>query len=101
MSPEQAQGFRVDARSDLFSLGVVLFEMLTGRPPFGGPTVGSAIASILRDEPPLVSKGHPGVPPELDRIIATALRKAPDRRYQDADHLLADLQQVSARTFVR
>ena len=99
MSPEQAQGFRVDTRTDLFSLGVVLFEMLTGHPPFGGPSIGSAIASILWDEPSLVSKQRPGVPAELDRIIATALRKDPDRRYQDADHLLADLQQVAAGRF--
>ena len=71
MSPEQAQGLRVDGRSDLFSLGVVLFEMATGRPPFGGSSVGSAIASILRDEPPPVSKQGRGIPAELDRIVAT------------------------------
>jgi Tfp pilus assembly protein PilF len=91
MSPEQAQGLSVDGRTDLFSVGVVLFEMVSGRPPFTGATGAATVASILRDQPPRIvgTAGH--IPLELVRIIDRALSKNPDERYQRAEDLLADL----------
>ena len=93
MSPEQARGEKVDARTDLFSLGVTLYEMLAGRGPFTGATPGELIASILRDEPPPLSLLSPETPPELDRIISQALQKNRAERYQTAAALLTDLKQ--------
>src|SRR5262245_47559077 len=78
MSPEQVRGKSVDARSDLFSLGVVIYEMVAGRSPFEGETVSDLIASILKSEPqPLVSHS-PDAPPELERIVTKALSKDRD-----------------------
>ena len=72
MSPEQAEGKQVDSRSDLFSLGVVLYEMTTGSRPFAGDTAASLISSILRDTPSSVTDNRPDVPAELDRVIQRA-----------------------------
>src|SRR5262249_7834308 len=76
MSPEQARGQPVDARTDIFSLGVVIFELLTGHLPFGGSTIYEIMASILSDrEAPPPSRYSPEVPAELDRIVGKTLRK--------------------------
>ena len=76
MSPEQARGLNVDARTDIFSLGVVLYEMLAGRVPFAGETVTDVLASILMVEPPPLSRSAPGVPVELEDVVTKSLRKA-------------------------
>jgi tetratricopeptide (TPR) repeat protein len=94
MSPEQARGEKVDARTDLFSLGVMLYEMVAGRAPFVGATTSEMIAAILRDEPPPLTSHAPDAPPELERIIGQALRKNREERYQTAADLLADLKQL-------
>ena len=82
MSPEQAQGKKVDTRSDIFSFGVVLYEMLTGLRAFGGDSALSTLSAILRDEVPPVAATSPDVPPQLDLVIARCLRKLPDDRWQ-------------------
>jgi len=82
MSPEQAEGKRIDARSDIFSFGAVLYEMLTGRRAFTGETKMSILAAILHHEPPPLAGLIPDVHPELARIVARCLRKDANRRYQ-------------------
>ena len=96
MSPEQAEGRAVDHRSDVFSLGVVLYEMSTGRQPFIGDTSLSVLSSILKDTPRPVTELNPALPQELSRIIRRALAKDPERRYQDARDLRSDLEDVQA-----
>jgi serine/threonine protein kinase len=96
MSPEQAEGRSVDARSDLFSLGVVLYEMATGRRPFTGETNLSVLSSILRDTPRSVTEINAALPRDLERIIRRALAKDPERRYQDARDLRHDLEDLKA-----
>ena len=91
MSPEQARGQKMDARTDIFSLGVVLYEMLTGRVPFGGQTMTDVLASILMLEPPSLSQSAPDAPEELQRIVHHALRKDKEERYQTTAELLTDL----------
>jgi serine/threonine protein kinase/predicted Zn-dependent protease len=97
MSPEQARSEDVDARTDVFSLGVLLFEMVTGRSPFAGTTASEVIAAILRDEPPPLTELLAGAPPELERIIKKTLRKDRAERYQTAQGLLADLKELNQR----
>jgi TolB-like protein len=91
MSPEQARGLEVDARSDIWSLGVVLYEMVTGRMPFEGATMSDVIAAVLDHEPAPLARYSPEVPPGLERIIRKALAKDTDERYQTAKDLLVDL----------
>ncbi len=94
MSPEQARGQTVDARTDLFSLGVVLYEMLAGGPPFTGDTAGDVIAEILKTEPPALASRLPDASPELERIAGRALRKDRTERYQSADEMAAELKSL-------
>ncbi|HXP39935.1 MAG TPA: protein kinase [Candidatus Acidoferrales bacterium] len=92
MSPEQARGIAVDARSDIFSLGSVIYELVTGRAAFVGETTSDVIAEILKAEPPPPVEFAPELPPEIERIIARALRKDRSTRYQTVKDLLIDLQ---------
>jgi serine/threonine-protein kinase len=91
MSPEQVRGQAVDARSDLFSLGVVLYEMVTGQLPFDGETTSDVLAAILKSEPPVLASLLPTAPAGIQRIINLALCKERGGRYQTAHELLHDL----------
>lgn len=93
MSPEQARGLSVDARSDIFSVGVILYEMLAGRPPFAGTTPRDVANAIAEDNPTPISKAAP-VPPEFERIVNKTLNKDKSERYATAENLLKDLKQL-------
>lgn len=93
MSPEQARGLDVDWRTDIFSLGVMLYEMVAGRRPFEGATVGETIAATLRDKPPPLA-AYVAAPAELERILAKALSKERAARYRSARALCDDLQRL-------
>src|ERR1700689_3238861 len=95
MSPEQIQGVEADARSDIFSFGVMLFEMVTGKRSFEGKTQASIVGQILAVDPPSVSTLRPQTPPGLDRVIRLCLDKDPDERIQTAHDLKLQLQAVA------
>ena len=94
MSPEQAQGKAVDQRSDVFSLGIVLYEMATGERPFHGDTSLSVLSAILKDSPESLTERKPQFPRDLARIVRRCLAKEPERRYQSAIDLRNDLEDL-------
>lgn len=97
MSPEQVRALDVDERTDIFSLGVVLYEMITGKAPFARATVGDTIAAILQSEPEPIELSEPVVQEGLQRIIARALHKDRDERYQAMGDLLSDLRSLGTK----
>lgn len=94
LSPEQARGEKVDARSDVYSLGCVLYEILTGEPPFVGDSPVAVAYQHVREDPVPPSARHEGVTPELDAVVLKALAKNPDNRYQTAAEMRGDLVKV-------
>ncbi|HSP92538.1 MAG TPA: serine/threonine-protein kinase, partial [Vicinamibacterales bacterium] len=96
MAPEQVQGARADARSDIFALGCLLFEMLTGRMAFAGSTMAETLAAILSAPVPEVSAAAADAPPELERIVGRCLEKQPGQRFQSASDLAFALRSLTA-----
>src|ERR1700757_3573260 len=92
MSPEQARGQPTDARSDIFSFGAVLYEMITGKPAFQRHTKADSISSVLNQQPPAITKIVRGAPAGLQRVIDRCLEKQPERRYPNAAELASALQ---------
>src|ERR1700752_1168636 len=96
LSPEQARGERVDARSDLYSTGCLLYELLTGRPPFTGDSPGALAYQHVRENPVPPSRVDPSPPPWSDSIVLKGMAKSPNDRYQSAAEIQADLQRASS-----
>lgn len=100
LSPEQARGENVDARSDLYSAGVLFYELLTGRPPFTGDSPVAIAYQHVREDPAPPSTSEPDLPPDLDAVVLKALAKNPDNRYQSAQEMRDDLDRVLGGTKV-
>lgn len=94
MAPEQLEGKPADSRTDMFAFGALLYEMLTGRPAFGGDSKASTVAAIMGSEPPPLSDGMAEVPPLVDRIVTACLAKDPEDRFQSAHDLARDLRWI-------
>jgi serine/threonine protein kinase len=94
MSPEQALGKELDHRSDIFSVGIVLYELATGQRPFTGSNFAELVNKIVHTQPPAIARLNYDVPPELERITLKCLQKQPDRRYQTARELMVDLKNL-------
>src|SRR5262249_27343181 len=95
MSPEQSLGKDIDHRTDIFSMGVVLYELTTGQIPFGGANFGAIVNNIVNSQPAAIARLNYAVPPELERITLKCLQKSPERRYQTARELLVDLRNLA------
>jgi eukaryotic-like serine/threonine-protein kinase len=100
LSPEQAQGHPVDARSDLYSIGIVLYELLVGAPPFDAESPVTIALKQVSEEPVPPGRLNPAVPPALDAVVMRALRKDPAERFQDADAFIAALESAMAGRYV-
>ena len=100
MSPEQARGLNLDQRSDLFSLGAVIYEMATGKCPFTGKTPSDALSSILHEEPAEIQDVASSLSPELARVVTRLLCKDREQRYQSAEELIADLQTLQRQASI-
>jgi serine/threonine-protein kinase len=96
MSPEQARGKDVDHRTDIWSFGVVLFEMLTGKLPFQGEHEQAVIHSILKEKPEAITNLCSEIPVSIEQVVSKALEKDPEKRYQQIEELLDDLKSISA-----
>ena len=94
MAPEQLEGRDVDARTDIWALGVVLYEMVTGKRPFAGTSPASIVAAILKDDPAPTSATQPLAPAALDHVVSTALAKDPDARWQSAADVATELRRI-------
>ena len=95
MAPEQIEGKDADTRSDIFSFGALVYEMITGRRAFDGTNVASVIGAILKDQPPSIPTLQPTAPAALDRIVRTCLAKDPDERWQSAGDLKRELRWIA------
>ncbi|HUJ31904.1 MAG TPA: serine/threonine-protein kinase [Candidatus Acidoferrum sp.] len=95
MSPEQVRGGAVDCRTDIFSFGAVLYELLSGRGAFRRDTAADTMAAILNEDPPELEQSGRQIPPALDRIVRHCLEKSPDHRFQSARDLAFDLESLS------
>ena len=100
LSPEQARGDPVDQRTDIFSLGVLLYEMITGKTPFAGDSIADNFANLINKDPQPLSRFAANVPDELQRIVSKMLRKNRDERYQTMKGLLADLKELKEKITV-
>ena len=101
MSPEQVRGRPADARSDIFSFGVILHEMLAGARPFRGDSAADTMSAILREDPPELSATSPGIAPGLERVVRHCLEKNPEQRFQSAQDLAFDLEALSTTSATR